>query len=426
VKTSKKPWPLKSTYGIKARINTNPDFQRPAVWSKSQKQLLVDTILRDYDIPKLYWRKTGSKPDRYDVVDGQQRLRAVWEYFDGTFALPRDADPIDGEVVKGLTYEELPDELRVRFDVYGLDVVVLEDADEDEVREMFLRLQNGTSLKAQEKRNAYPGQMRAYVRQLVNHAFFKSVGFANSRFTYDLVAAQLVCLELAGGPINIKNADLNKMYIENVAFDSTCLDAKAVQRTLGILAKAFPDRTPELERYNVVSLYCVVSELQKQYAFQQVEPLLHDWFLSFESQRREQENKPEDEIDAEWATYKEKISHSTDAEESIRWRMEFMLRNFLERHPGIQLKDNQRDFTHVQRVAVFRRDLGHCQLKLMCNGDKVTWDDWHCDHLVAWTSGGKTTVENGRTACAACNLSKGSTPIKSDRKKKRQATAAQA
>lgn len=74
--------------------------------------------------------------------------------------LQKDAEPIDGEPVAGLTYDRLPDELRMRFDVYALDVVVLEESDEDEVREMFLRLQNGTSLKAQEKRNAYPGQMR--------------------------------------------------------------------------------------------------------------------------------------------------------------------------------------------------------------------------------------------------------------------------
>ena len=58
MKSNKKPWPLKSTHGIRERINTNPDFQRPAVWGTAQKQLLVDTILRDYDIPKLYWRKS--------------------------------------------------------------------------------------------------------------------------------------------------------------------------------------------------------------------------------------------------------------------------------------------------------------------------------------------------------------------------------
>jgi len=409
MKSNKKPWPLRSTHGIRNRINTNPDFQRPAVWGRAQKQLLVDTILRDYDIPKLYWRKISSKPDRYDVVDGQQRLRAIWGFFDGEFPLPKDADAIDGEGVANLRYEQLPDELRMRFDVYALDVVVLEESDEDEVREMFLRLQNGTSLKAQEKRNAYPGQMRAFVHQLANHPFFQSVGFANSRYTYDLVAAQLLCLELAGEPTNIKNADLNRMYNEYAKFDSKSPEAKAVQRVLNILAETFPEKTPELERYNVIALYCVIAEMQKQYAFDEVKPLLRDWFLGFEAARRAQEEKPDDEVDPEWASYKEKISHSTDSADSVRWRMDFMLRHLLELHPTIQRKDNQRAFTHIQRLAVFRRDKGHCQLKLKCDGAKLTWDDWHCDHTTPWTSGGKTTVENGRVACSACNLSKGAT-----------------
>jgi len=125
---------IKNCYGIRERINTNPDYQRPAVWTKAQKQLLVDTILRDYDVPKLYWRKTGSKPDTYDVVDGQQRLRAVWEYFDGKFKLPKDADPINGDAVANCDYEALPDDVRMQLDVYPLDVVIIDDTDEDEIR----------------------------------------------------------------------------------------------------------------------------------------------------------------------------------------------------------------------------------------------------------------------------------------------------
>lgn len=409
MKSNKKPWPLTTVNGIRARVNTNPDFQRPAVWSQAQKQLLVDTILRDYDVPKLYWHKTSSRPDKYDVVDGQQRLRAIWEFFDGKFSLPKNADLIDDVVVAGLKYDALPDELRVKFDVYPLDIVVVEETDEDEIREMFLRLQNGTSLKAQEKRNAYPGQMRAFIHQLASHPFFTRVGFVNSRFTYDLVAAQLVCLELAGEPTNVKNADLNRMYTENTSFDPKCQDAKDVQRILGILAVVFPEKTPELERYNVISIYCVVAELQRQYSFEQVRPILRDWFFAFEAIRRDQESRSEDVVDGEWAAYKEKISHSTDSAESIRWRMEFMLRHLLEQYPTIPRKDNQRSFTHVQRLAIFRRDGSHCQLKLKCHGVKLMWDDWHCDHRKPWTAGGATTVENGQVACTPCNLSKGST-----------------
>lgn len=50
---NKKPWPLATIFGIRDRIDTNPDYQRPPVWSISQKQLLIDTILCGYDIPKM-------------------------------------------------------------------------------------------------------------------------------------------------------------------------------------------------------------------------------------------------------------------------------------------------------------------------------------------------------------------------------------
>jgi Protein of unknown function DUF262 len=136
--SSKKPIPLTTIKGMRKRINTNPDFQRPAVWGTAQKQLLVDTILRNYDVPKLYWRRTGTKPDQYDVVDGQQRLRALWDFFDDKFSLPKNSDAIGGEKIAGCGYSDLSDELRMIFDVYPLDVVILEDTDEDEVREMFL------------------------------------------------------------------------------------------------------------------------------------------------------------------------------------------------------------------------------------------------------------------------------------------------
>jgi 5-methylcytosine-specific restriction endonuclease McrA len=88
--------------------------------------------------------------------------------------------------------------------------------------------------------------------------------------------------------------------------------------------------------------------------------------------------------------------------------MDFMLRDFFEAHPSIRRKDNQRDFTHAQKLAVFRRHNGVCQVKLKCTGQKLAWDDWHCDHVAPWSKGGQTTVENGQVACSACNLSKGS------------------
>jgi hypothetical protein len=410
MKTNKRPFPLSilcTNQGIRQRIDTNPDFQRPAVWTVAQKRLLIDTILRKYDIPKMYWRKVGDKPERYDVVDGQQRLRAVWSFVDGEFVLDPNADPIDGVAISGCNYEGLPDDLKIQFALYTVDVVVLEDTDEDEVREMFLRLQNGTSLKAQEKRNAMPGQMREFVKDLTQHAFFERVHFGNSRYAFDHVAAQLVCMELAGGPTNVKDGDLNRMYRANAQFDVNGKVAKSVRRTMDTLANVFTDITPELERYNVVALYALVAELQRVYAAAEVLPHLRDWFIGFEVRRHAQDAMDTDTAEAEWVSYKEKISHSTDAQDSIRSRLDFLMRDLLSQFTNLPLKDKQREFTHLQKMAIFRRDQQTCQVKIKCDGVRVVWDDWHCDHKDPWSNGGPTTVENGQVACPACNLAKG-------------------
>jgi len=409
---NKKPWPLATIFGIKDRIDTNPDYQRPPVWSISQKQLLIDTILRGYDIPKMYWRKVAKNPDKYEVVDGQQRLRAIWEFMDGDFTLSKDAEPINGIEMKNISYNGksermLPDDLRLSFDTYTLDVISMTDTDEEEVREMFLRLQNGTSLKAQEKRNAMRGNMRDYVKQIASHKFFDNCKFENSRYTYDLISAQMIRIELNGGPCNVKNSDLNKMYELNEEFDVNGPKAKKIKKVLDFLLSAFPEKTPELERYSTLSLYILISQLMEKYVYKDKYEILNKWFLDFEKYRREQKILDADSCDPEILSYHDKTSHSTDSEDSLKWRNEYLFRKFFEYAPTIELKDSSRTFTHEQRLAIFRRDKGICQLKIKCDGKKCEWDNWEADHIVPWSKGGKTIVENGQVSCPECNSSKG-------------------
>jgi len=342
----------------------------------------------------------------YDVVDGQQRIRAICEFCDGKYGLPKDSDPIDGIEVKGLKYEDLPPELRIKWDTYNVDVVVMDTADEEETREMFLLLQNGTSLKAQEKRNAMSGNMRNFVKTIASHPIFSVCGFSNSRFVYDQVAAQMVLIELTGGPCNVKNADLNRMYEKHRDFDVTGAKAKKCGRVLDFHFNAFPAKTPELERFNLLSMYGIASQLLAGFVTKDRAKNLADWFLEFETYRRAQDTLPSDQADSEMVTYHEKTSHSTDSADSLLWRHEFLLRRFFEAVPDMELKDDQRLFTNEQRLAIFRRDGGICQVAIKCNGNKCDWDNWCADHIKPWSKGGKTTVENGQVSCLPCNASK--------------------
>ena len=68
------------------------EFQRNSVWPRVAKAYLLDTILNDRPIPLLFFlRSTSAQSGRatYTVIDGQQRLRAIFEYIDDEYALTK-------------------------------------------------------------------------------------------------------------------------------------------------------------------------------------------------------------------------------------------------------------------------------------------------------------------------------------------------
>ena len=75
-------WELNKLFNYKDQIDPKPQYQRGPVWKLPKKQLLIDSIINRYDIPKIYLRYVGDKsPYKYEVADGQQRLRSIWEFF---------------------------------------------------------------------------------------------------------------------------------------------------------------------------------------------------------------------------------------------------------------------------------------------------------------------------------------------------------
>lgn len=397
---SKTTWALFTLSKKRKLIDTNPDYQRPAVWTNAQKQLLIDSILRDYDVPKIYLHK--KQDGTFSVIDGQQRIRAIWEFYDDGFSLPRNAEPVHGIDVAGKKYSELDMDISTIIDAYNLDFVILDTQNEDEIREMFLRLQNGTTLKAQEKRNAMPGRMRDFVRQLTTHEFFSKVSFSNSRFTHDQVAAQLTLLALKKSICNIKDRDLNVMYESYKDFNPSSSEAKSIYRILDYLNRMFPAKSPELKRYSVISLFILIMDLMPNYDIRDREADIAKWYIEFETARAEDEQKDPELQDPRLVVYHERVSHSSDSEDSLLYRHNFLKESLLSSVPNLPQRDPQRSFDEAQRQVIYRRGDGICK---MC-GKHCEWHNWEADHIVPWSKGGKTEIENGQVLCPTCNAKK--------------------
>lgn len=135
------------------RLRLNPVFQRRAVWSPDAKSFLIDTILLGYPIPKVYIRTTFDTETQVgirDVVDGQQRLRAVLEFSRNQLTINRRS-----EHFRGKKYSDLTSDQKRSFLGYSIGVDHLISATDDIVLEVFSRLNSYTvTLNGQEKRNA--------------------------------------------------------------------------------------------------------------------------------------------------------------------------------------------------------------------------------------------------------------------------------
>ena len=68
--------------------------------------------------------------------------------------------------------------------------------------------------------------------------------------------------------------------------------------------------------------------------------------------------------------FQSRVVHGADAKSSIHWKLEHLLARFGVQYPKIETKDEKRNFSHEQRLSIWRRDNGICQIANKCDGSK--------------------------------------------------------
>lgn len=150
-------WTVDRLFSEREYINLNPQWQRGPAWKPSRQVLLIDSILRGMDIPKVYLRaRNGDGVFTHDAVDGQQRLRALWEFRSGALLLEygEPLAPVDGHAIAGLRYDQLHQDLKDRFNLFEVSVAEISAGTNDDIAALFSRLQMGVPLNPAELRNA--------------------------------------------------------------------------------------------------------------------------------------------------------------------------------------------------------------------------------------------------------------------------------
>lgn len=184
MKTEPETWSvseLRRTREVDKQLFVNDEYQRgDNAWNRAQQLMLIDSILRGFHLPLFYFhhKETNGKagPSAYfEVVDGQQRMTAIEEFCTSEMRL-LDPCAANSRFPAHLrdrpcpwanrTYETLEQEDRQRFDEARLSIAKVVDANDNEVRDLFIRLNSGSDLKPQERRDALPGKFCEFVNDV--------------------------------------------------------------------------------------------------------------------------------------------------------------------------------------------------------------------------------------------------------------------
>jgi uncharacterized protein with ParB-like and HNH nuclease domain len=74
----------------------NPPYQRISVWDREKQQRYIDSVINGFDIPNCIFmmiplfNSQSGKYSRYAVIDGKQRLQALWDFMLEKITLPND------------------------------------------------------------------------------------------------------------------------------------------------------------------------------------------------------------------------------------------------------------------------------------------------------------------------------------------------
>jgi len=308
-----------------------PDWQRgDDVWPRAKKQRLVDSILRGWKLPKFYFVRLPGEGEEWEVVDGQQRLVAILEFFDNELALSGESQARFG----GLYYRDLPDSISDHFDDFEIEFDEIEDAEEDDLREFFLRLQEGLRLTSSEKLNAVNSKLTDFCRDLADHAFLSSkTVVSNHRYGFFDIVCKVAAIEIEGIDLGLRYEDLTAVFESQANFSKESSVARRLRDTLDYVDRAFPEKEPRLRNRTIVqSLATLTATIISGENSKGYEPKLRAFFTQFLEQLSRQVELGQDATDADYVIFQKTIN--ANIRSGARTRQQVLLRKLLTYDPA--------------------------------------------------------------------------------------------
>lgn len=248
-------WPLSRLVNLttSGSLNLRPPYQRNDIWTTPAKRRLIETIRDGFPLPAFFIHETVPNK-KYDMVDGQQRTRAIMGYLDGSF---KDD--------KGKAYNSITDAAVLD---YIIPVIIIRNVADDggtSIRDFYYRVNNyGTKLNRPEIQKAQYANtpLQVLVEKIAGSEQWEELGLftdaAQKRMSdLDFIAEMLTLLRHG---ITDKKIHVDRFYADTTFTDkdaaSLGADFIAVMDRIKALNAAFPlSRTRYKQRNDFYTLF---------------------------------------------------------------------------------------------------------------------------------------------------------------------------
>ena len=419
----------------------NSEYQRGPVWNESQQKKLIDSVLRGYPLPLLYLhvkkietidlKGASTVTEKYEIIDGQQRINSLYKFWKGQYKLfdpeKDDAKARFPKFIKDFPcdwahcfFDDLTDDLKQKFNSTELAYVRIDTDNEDEARDLFIRLQAGTPLNEQEKRDAWPGGYTEFVLKFAgkrNNMYYPGHDFFNDWVkkaspknidgqdgVKDIGKSRKLCAGLGmlffrnasnGNWIDLKIQNIDDFYHQNVSLKMD--DPKIVRfnNLLNLALKCLNGYTgKKLDDHEVYHIILLLDSLYDDYT--------ESWIVNFQTaldKFREKFAYAKKFKEGEYfQNYALLTSASASSASSLKTRHNFFTKKMFEMLKPV-LKDKTRIYGELEREILYYRFERRCQV---C-GNEISWNDLEIHHKDQHQHGGETTLDNGVPVHKKCH-----------------------
>ena len=188
--------PRKQTYPLETYLNSNidgdisnnADTQRKPAWKAIINGLIITILTDDYIPPIILAEEENSQ---LDIVDGGSRTAAFMMFRYGNHKISSSVEnsiiPYKKKVkdesgkfiwedasfdIKGKTYDQLPDELKKKFNGYQIETVIHENCDKNKISTYIKRYNEHSSMNTNQKAFTYIDKFAGKIHRIVDSGFF--------------------------------------------------------------------------------------------------------------------------------------------------------------------------------------------------------------------------------------------------------------